>query len=42
MFSDEAIKLLRANGYRASKILDGVSAWSAAGLPLEGARQGAW
>ncbi|MDE2604372.1 MAG: ArsR family transcriptional regulator [Burkholderiales bacterium] len=34
MLSDEALKLLRAKGYMASKILDGVSEWSAAGLPL--------
>jgi rhodanese-related sulfurtransferase/DNA-binding transcriptional ArsR family regulator len=34
MLSDEALKLLRARGYRASKILDGVSEWGAAGLPL--------
>jgi rhodanese-related sulfurtransferase/DNA-binding transcriptional ArsR family regulator len=34
MLSDEALKLLRARGYKASKILDGVSEWSAAGLPI--------
>lgn len=34
MLSDEALKLLRAKGYNASKILDGVSEWGAAGLPL--------
>ncbi|HSH91959.1 MAG TPA: metalloregulator ArsR/SmtB family transcription factor [Ramlibacter sp.] len=34
MLSDEALKLLRARGYKASKILDGVSEWAAAGLPL--------
>jgi rhodanese-related sulfurtransferase/DNA-binding transcriptional ArsR family regulator len=34
MLSDEALKLLRAKGYQASKILDGVSEWGAAGLPL--------
>ena len=34
MLSDEALKLLRARGYKASKILDGVSEWQAAGLPL--------
>jgi rhodanese-related sulfurtransferase/DNA-binding transcriptional ArsR family regulator len=34
MLSDEALKLLRAKGYKASKILDGVSEWGAAGLPL--------
>jgi rhodanese-related sulfurtransferase len=34
MLSDEALKLLRPKGYKISKILDGVSEWSAAGLPL--------
>lgn len=34
MFSDEALKLLKANGYKARKILHGVSEWQAAGLPL--------
>jgi rhodanese-related sulfurtransferase/DNA-binding transcriptional ArsR family regulator len=34
MLSEEALKLLRARGYKASKILDGVSEWQAAGLPL--------
>jgi rhodanese-related sulfurtransferase len=34
MLSDEALKLLRSKGYQVSKILDGVSEWSAAGLPL--------
>jgi rhodanese-related sulfurtransferase/DNA-binding transcriptional ArsR family regulator len=36
MLSDEALKLLRSRGYKASKILDGVSEWRAAGLPLAG------
>jgi rhodanese-related sulfurtransferase len=35
MFADEALKLLHAKGYKARKILDGVSEWQAAGLPLE-------
>jgi rhodanese-related sulfurtransferase/DNA-binding transcriptional ArsR family regulator len=35
MLSGEALKLLRARGYKARKILDGVSEWQAAGLPLE-------
>jgi rhodanese-related sulfurtransferase/DNA-binding transcriptional ArsR family regulator len=35
MLSDQALKLLSARGYRVSKILDGVSEWEAAGLPLE-------
>ena len=34
MLSDEALKLLRAKGYKATKILDGVCEWQAAGLPL--------
>ncbi len=34
LMSDEAVKLLRAHGYRARKIFDGVSEWQAAGLPL--------
>jgi rhodanese-related sulfurtransferase/DNA-binding transcriptional ArsR family regulator len=34
LMSDEAVRLLRAHGYRARKILDGVSDWKAAGLPL--------
>jgi rhodanese-related sulfurtransferase/DNA-binding transcriptional ArsR family regulator len=34
LLSDEALKLLRPKGYKISKILDGVSEWSAAGLPL--------
>jgi rhodanese-related sulfurtransferase/DNA-binding transcriptional ArsR family regulator len=34
MLSDEALKLLRAKGYKATKILDGVSEWRAAGLPV--------
>jgi rhodanese-related sulfurtransferase/DNA-binding transcriptional ArsR family regulator len=36
MLSDEALKLLRSRGFKASKILDGVSEWQAAGLPLAG------
>ena len=35
VMSDEAVKLLRARGYRARKTLDGVSEWQAAGLPLK-------
>ena len=35
MLSDEALKLLRARGYKATKILDGVSEWQAAGMSLE-------
>jgi len=33
-FSDEALSLLRQHGFTASKLTDGVSEWSAAGLPL--------
>jgi rhodanese-related sulfurtransferase len=35
LFSEEALRLLRARGYKAGKLLDGVSEWQAAGLPLE-------
>ena len=35
LLSDEAVALLAARGYRARKISDGVSAWQAAGLPLQ-------
>ena len=35
LMSDEAVALLGARGYRVSKILDGVSEWQAAGLPVE-------
>lgn len=34
LMSDEAVQLLRANGHRARKAVDGVSEWLAAGLPL--------
>jgi rhodanese-related sulfurtransferase/DNA-binding transcriptional ArsR family regulator len=34
LMSDEAVALLSAKGYRVGKILDGVSEWQAAGLPL--------
>lgn len=34
LLSDEALKLLRAKGYKARKILQGVCEWQAAGLPL--------
>ena len=34
LMSDEAVKLLRARGYRARKTFDGVSEWRAAGLPI--------
>lgn len=35
LLSDEAVTLLAAKGYRVRKILDGVSEWQAAGLPVE-------
>lgn len=35
LLSDEAVALLGAKGYRIRKILDGVSEWQAAGLPLQ-------
>ena len=34
LMSDEAVRLLRAHGFRARKTVDGVSEWRAAGLPL--------
>ncbi|MDE2418826.1 MAG: metalloregulator ArsR/SmtB family transcription factor [Burkholderiales bacterium] len=34
LMSDEAVKLLQANGYHARKTSDGISEWQAAGLPL--------
>ena len=35
LLSDEAVALLAAKGYRVRKILDGISEWEAAGLPVE-------
>lgn len=35
LMSDEAVKLLRQRGYTAHKITDGVTEWSAGGLPIE-------
>lgn len=35
LLSDEAVALLTARGYRVRKILDGVSEWQAAGLPVQ-------
>lgn len=35
LLSAEAVSLLSAKGYRVRKILDGVSEWQAAGLPVE-------
>ncbi len=34
LFSEEACQLLNASGYRVRKLLDGVSEWRAAGMPL--------
>jgi rhodanese-related sulfurtransferase/DNA-binding MarR family transcriptional regulator len=34
LMSDEAVRLLQANGYKARKTTDGVSEWQAAGLPV--------
>ncbi|TLY50391.1 MAG: metalloregulator ArsR/SmtB family transcription factor [Gammaproteobacteria bacterium] len=34
LFADEAVHLLKAKGYRVRKLLDGVSEWQAAGMPL--------
>jgi rhodanese-related sulfurtransferase/DNA-binding transcriptional ArsR family regulator len=34
LMSDEAVKLLAAKGFKASKIFDGVSEWQSAGLPI--------
>lgn len=39
LLSDEAVALLTERGYRARKILDGVSEWLAAGLPLQSSTQ---
>lgn len=35
LMSDEAVQLLRARGFSAAKISDGVSEWAAGGLPIE-------
>lgn len=34
LFSEEACELLSSKGYRVQKLLDGVSEWQAAGMPL--------
>lgn len=34
LMSDEAVTLLKKKGYRASKTMDGISEWQAAGLPV--------
>ena len=35
VFSDEAVKLLKARGYRASRLTEGFPEWRSAGLPVE-------
>jgi rhodanese-related sulfurtransferase len=35
MFANEAVAFLRAQGYRARRIEDGVAEWRASGMPLE-------
>jgi DNA-binding transcriptional ArsR family regulator len=35
MFATEAVEILRAQGYRARRIDDGVAEWRASGMPLE-------
>jgi rhodanese-related sulfurtransferase len=35
VFSDEAVKLLEARGYRARRLMEGFPEWRAAGLPVE-------
>lgn len=35
VFSDEAVKLLKAQGYRASRLTGGFPEWRSAGLPVE-------
>jgi rhodanese-related sulfurtransferase len=36
VFSDEAVALLRARGYRARRLRQGMPDWRAAGMPVEG------
>lgn len=35
VFSDEAVRLLKENGYRASRLVEGYPEWRAAGFPTE-------
>jgi rhodanese-related sulfurtransferase len=35
VFSDEAVRLLRSRGFRASRLAEGFPEWRAAGLPVE-------
>jgi rhodanese-related sulfurtransferase len=36
VFSDEAVAFLRARGYRARRLRQGLPDWRAAGMPVEG------
>jgi DNA-binding transcriptional ArsR family regulator len=36
MFANDAVAFLRAQGYRARRIEDGIAEWRASGMPLEG------
>jgi rhodanese-related sulfurtransferase/DNA-binding transcriptional ArsR family regulator len=40
VFSDEAVRVLRAKGYRASRLTEGFPEWRAAGYPVESGTQG--
>jgi rhodanese-related sulfurtransferase len=40
VFSDEAMRVLRAKGYRASRLTEGFPEWRAAGYPVESGTQG--
>lgn len=39
VFSDEAVRLLGARGYRASRLTEGFPEWRAAGLPIEDSKE---
>jgi len=41
VYADRAIELLRANGRRARRLVDGFPEWKAAGLPIETDEEGA-
>jgi rhodanese-related sulfurtransferase/DNA-binding transcriptional ArsR family regulator len=40
VFSDEVVRVLRAQGYRASRLTEGFPEWQAAGYPVESGMQG--
>jgi len=40
VFSDDAVRVLRAKGYRASRLTEGFPEWRAAGYPVESGTQG--